>query len=342
MNDALHGVRRTDFIRSQLDRYAGPKKETGDRVMILCPFHSESTPSGSIWMGQRGAGAFKCFACGHKADWDELATRIGLEPFVRGKPKAENSMDLLMTKALAALTSQTPYRKDTFKFWPIPKNKKWRDIPTDFLRELGGQMCVKYDEKYGWSSRKFLYFPVVVNGHQYGFFRARIKKEKDKPSYLLAAAESGSQWALSHGLWNFDYCRELMAKLGTSTVVIVEGQRDAMRLWLNGIPALCIFGTQSWTEDKARLLELAGVETVISMMDGDCAGKSATERIVPQMKPLFDVKVIRLWSMKGSPWLQFKDEPEPTKAAKAAGVELWDPCNIPQRIIDRLKTKYFS
>jgi 5S rRNA maturation endonuclease (ribonuclease M5) len=342
MNDALQGARKLDFIRSQLDRYAGTKKETGTRMMVLCPYHSESTPSGSIWLGERGTGFFRCFACSARAPWDEVAPRLGLEPFVRGKPKAEASMDLLMSKALTALTSQSKYRKDTFKFWPIPKNKKWRTIPTNFLRELGGRMCIKYDERYGWSSSKFLYFPVMVNGHQYGFFRARIKKEKDKPSYLLAAAESGSQWALTHGLWNFDYCRELMAKIGTSTVVIVEGQRDAMRLWMNGIPALCIFGTQSWTEDKAKLLEMAGVETVIVMMDGDCAGIDATNRIAPSLKSLFEVKVVRLWSMRGSPYIQFKDEPEPSKAAKAAGVDLWDPGNCPQRILDKLKTKYFS
>ena len=345
MIDAVDMHRRRDFVLSQLSRYGGQKKETGNRMMILCPFHSEDTPSGSIWIGDKYAGSYRCYGCKKKAKWDELAERIGLEPFKKGKPKEESSMDLLISKGLAMLTKPEKYRQDEFKFWKLPRNKKWRTIPTNLLIELGGKFSRKWNEEYrSYDKTTFIYFPVMINGTKHGFFRARIKKDtsgKNLPSYLLAAAEGGSKWASTHGLWPFDYATALMRKMKSTTIVLVEGQRDALRLLLMGIPAVCIFGTQSWTDNKAKLLEVAGVERVVLLMDGDDAGIAATESIPPSLRNYFIVKIIRLWNIKGSPYLKYKDEPEPSKAAKRDGVALWDPGNAPESILNKIKAKYF-
>ncbi|MCM3373373.1 hypothetical protein M3640_22185, partial [Bacillus velezensis] len=111
---------------------------------------------------------------------------------------------------------------------------------------------------------------------------------------------------------------------------------------LAGIPALCIFGTQSFSREKARHLSLGGVKRAILMMDGDCAGIKATEVIRPVLQQEVDVRVLTLWKVKGSPWLQFADHEEPSKAAKRAGVTLFDPGNCPEWILERVKTKYFE
>jgi len=52
--------------------------------------------------------------------------------------------------------------------------------------------------------------------------------------------------------------------------------------------------------------------------------------------------VVTLWDMKGSPYRQFKDEDEPSKAAKAAGINLWDPGNCPESVVERVRLTYFS
>jgi hypothetical protein len=345
--DVIDRFRRQDFIRHQLSLYGGPKKETGERMMILCPYHADRTPSGSIWLGSQGTGKFRCFACKSEATWDELAERLQLQPFKKGPPKEENAMDLLMYKGMQLLTDTSGFKQDEFRFKPIPSNKYWRSIPTNLLIELGGKFCTKWIDKDDgtgfWSSTKFIYLPVNINGEQRGYFRARLRKDKtgNAPSYLLAATESGTPWAKQFGLWPFDYAIELMHKLDSSTITLVEGQRDALRLLLSGVPAVCIFGTQSWSDSKAKLLEIAGVERVIMLMDGDCAGKDATERIKPEARRFFDVVAIRLWNVPGSPYLKFKNEPDPTKAAKAAHVDLWDPGNCPISIVQKLKNKYF-
>lgn len=341
--DAIDRQNKFNFIRDQLARYAGQKKEAGNRMMILCPYHSERTPSGSIWLGERGLGRFKCFACPARATWDEVAPRLGLQPYKKGPPKDEEAMDLLMSKGLSLLTVQEKYRKDKFKFSKLPRNKFWRQIPTNLLIELGARFCYRWFEEYQkWGTEKFIHFPVVVKGDTEGFFLARLKKKKDKPSYLLAAAIDNDGWSKSRGLWPFDLSLQMMKDMGLNTLVLVEGQRDALRLIMSGIPAVCIFGTQSWSDKKSRLLEISGVERIILMMDGDDAGIDATDKLKPQLKNFFDVVAIRLWAVKGSPYQLYAHYPEPSKRAKEDGVDLFDPGNCPAWIIDRIKSKYFS
>jgi hypothetical protein len=346
--DLLEKQNRLDFVKQQLAVYAGEKKESGNSVLVLCPFHAEKTPSGSINIGQSYApGYFKCWGCGTKARWDDLAPRLGLQPYERGKPKEEHAVDLLMQKGLAAVENTTDKRYVEWKLktWKLPRNKVWRTIPTNFLLELGGEMCYRwYDEYERWGSTKFIHLPVMINGDKAGYFLARLRKDKEgRPSYILApSVDKSFGWSKDYGLWPFDYTLEMMRRLKTHTVVLVEGQRDALRLILQGIPAMCIFGTQSWTDNKAKLLEIAGVERALCFFDGDCAGIKATKVIAPRLVPFFEVTKLKLWRMKGSPWLKFEHEDEPTKAAKAAGVTLWDPGNCPQWIIDRIKTKFFT
>jgi hypothetical protein len=344
--DPVTRAKRLDFVRQQMLTYSGERKELDGSMMILCPFHAEKTPSGRIYFGPNtfSPGMFKCYGCGAKARWDDVAPKIGLKPFYSGPPREEHSMDLFMQKGMAALTKTERYRKDRFKFWPLPANKKWRGVPTNLLIELGGRMCYKWSDEFKqWGITKYIYLPVIINGEQHGFFRARLKKDtsdKKLASYYLAAG-NGSGWSSSHGLWPFDYAIDMMVSLRSRTIVLVEGQRDALRLLTLGIPAMCIFGTQSWSDNKAKLLEIMGVDRVVLLMDGDDAGIEATTKLRPLLRQMFELSVIRLWAIKGSPYIQFKDEPEPSKAAKAAGVELWDPGNAPTQLIHRIKKKFF-
>jgi hypothetical protein len=341
MNDVLANVNKLDFVRSQLSSYAGEKKSASGRMMILCPFHSERTPSGSISLNDRFPGYFKCFGCGKQVGWNDLAERLNLQPFGKSEVKEEYAFDLQVERQRKGRVSEDGYVEDEFKFSELPKNKLWRTISTNLLRELEGQLCYRWFEDYQkWGTEKFIHLPVMINGTKRGYFLARLKKskDKDKPSYLLAKAATDQGWSRKYGLWPFDRC----VQMGKKAVVLVEGQRDALRLLAFGIPAMCIFGTQSWSETKATLLEVAGFETIIVMMDGDCAGLKAIEMIRPSIRAFFTLKVVNLAKIKGSPYLQFKDKPNPTKAAKAAGVELWDPANCPEWILKRLKRKYFS
>ena len=203
---------------------------------------------------------------------------------------------------------------------------------------MGAKLSRFYDSRYGWS-KEVIFLPVLINGVLEGYIKAGLKKEKDRPSYINAKGP----WSKSHGLFPYDYAVNLMNSLNSSTMFLVEGPRDALRLLALGIPAMSILGTQAWSELKIKVLSLAPIDQIVLMLDGDDAGIQATEKIEPTLQPYFqEVQVVKLWKYKQSPYQLFADCEFPSKAAKEAGVNLWDPCSCPIVIINKLKKIYFE
>lgn len=323
-----------EFVRDQLGQYAGAKKDGPDSTFIICPFHSEKTPSGRVFHGEttKAPGWFRCYGCGASKSWNTVAPMIGLKPFKREKPVVEHANFNLLPG------TETPEDvAEEMVFSKVPKNKVWREIPTNLLIALGAKICRVRHPDHGLLKPK-LWLPVYVKGDLKGYIKARMRKHPDYPSYINARGG----WSKTHGLFPYDYAIELAATVGSKAIVLVEGQRDALRLLNMGIPAVCILGTQSWSATKAKLLELGDVEHVILLLDGDCAGIEATQMLKPKLEEMFRVTTLKLWRIKGSPYIPFKDEEEPSKAAKAAGTTLWDPGNCPEWILKKIKRKYFG
>ena len=304
--------RKLEHVIRELGMYSGPKKTASkDSTFVNCPFHSENTPSGRIFHGTstRSPGFFKCYGCGKTAPWDEVAPKLGLKPYQWAPPSVQYAH---------ALRKREEEDGRKVVFYPLPADKVWREIKTNFLLEVvKARMCrVIYPD--GIRSKKMLYFPVMVKGEKRGFIRARMKKDPNgKPSYL----NSPGPWSHDYGLFLYDQAVALMLELGLKTIVLCEGPRDALRLQTLGIPAIAILGTMSWSKRKSQLIEMTGASLVILAMDGDDAGLSAIALIQPLLQTMVKVKVFDLTG-KDSPYWKFRNEDEPTKAAKAKGVEL--------------------
>lgn len=296
--------------------------------MIPCPFHADKNPSCGVYFrqGQNSTGSWFCFGCNKHGLWDELADVLGLEKF-SSKPedKFSRPIKVEISDADEISTEKLVYKQ-------IPANKAWRGISTNTLRAIGCRLCkVQYESSY---SDTFIWMPVYINEELVGYIKARKQKVDGKPSYIN---KKGS-WAKSQGLFPFDYSIKMALQNESKAVVLVEGQRDALRLIENGIPALCIMGTHNWNDDKSKLLDIAGIEKAIICMDGDDAGISGTRLIYPSLKKYVSkVNVIKLWSWDGSPYLKFANCKNPSKAAKDNNVELWDPFNCPTEVLDFLK-----
>ena len=246
-----------------------------------------------------------------------------------------NKKELKTEAEIKAFTTDEEQTNDyeTLVLSELPAHKFWRSISTDLLIEVGCRVCrVKYENGL---SEKFVYMPVIVDGDTKGYIKARMKKKEGKPSYVNLRGN----WVSKFGLFPFDYA---IQKMVNRTMVLVEGQRDALRLLSFGIPAMCIMGTQNWSADKARLLEMHGVDNIYIFMDGDDAGIHGTEKIWHTSHDLFNTKVIKLWEMQGSPWLKYKDLENPSKAAKENGEELYDPGNCPDVILHKLRNKIYK
>lgn len=334
--DYVGSINRRQFVIDQLAMYGGETKKLNEAsTFIMCPYHHEKTPSFRIFHGATTKNPIGvCYGCGKKVTWNELAPVIGLKAFAHQKPKDE-FLNLSFLPSDSDFSTQE--QKEKIRFSKLPRDKKWRGISTNLLIELGAKKCEVCHPEHGWLKPK-LYLPVIIRGKERGYIKARFRKHAEYPSYI----NSTGQWSKTHGLFPYDTAVKLMRKLKTKTIVLVEGPRDALRLISEGIPAMCILGTQSWTATKTKVLELSGCTQVILMMDGDCAGIAATKKLRKELKSMFDLKIVKLWAMRTSPYLQFNHLPEPSKAAKKANVSLWDPGNSPVWILDKIKSKYFE
>lgn len=305
------------FVVSQLQTYAGDKKQVNaGSTLVCCPYHSDKTPSFRIFHSPstKSPGFGKCYGCGASHTWDEFAPKIGLKPLAYAKPTE------VFASALGV--DEEEAEADKLVLSSLPEGKMWRGIKTSFLIKIGAQKCVQYGST-------FIYLPVNVLGRQRGYIKARLRKVEGKTSYI----NSKGAWSAQTGLFLYDW----VAGLNTKVVVLVEGPRDGLRLNYNGIPTIPILGTQSWSARKSRLIELLGVETVIFAMDGDCAGVAAVEMIKPKLEPF--VKVVNFSLVgKDSPYWPYRNKEKPTKAAKAAGVDLWDPGNMPSSKLEELRS----
>lgn len=314
-------LRKLQFVVDQLASYSGAKKPGPNQsTFVLCPFHGERTPSFRIYhsASSHSPGFGKCYGCGHSGPWDEIAPALGLKAFKYAKPTQQFARPVVHAPEVVEDLVD-------FNFKRIPPNKFWRTISTDLLIDIGCKRIRQYDEP-------FIYMPVNVMGRERGYIRARLRKKKDKPSYL----NKSGRWSETAGLFPFDYTVELMRRKGYNSIVLVEGPRDALRLLSFGIPAVAILGTQSWSKRKAHFIELSGATNAVLCFDGDDAGKSAIEKVTPSLAALTTLHTFDLCG-KDSPYWPFRKLDEPSKAAKKKRVELWDPGNMPIAKVKQLK-----
>jgi len=328
----------TTFIEEQLQSVPGPKRRScPNSTFILCPFHSEKTPSARVFHDN---GYLRCYGCGASKPYKVWSKEYSLSKM--GKDRLPESGEVPKTGFLSRLlngdsdatTEKHPdlsdirlhdIRSDLGK--SVGVYRKWRGFTSSFLSE-NIRARLAYSES---RNRHYIWLPVWVRGRLRGFILAQLRKPTDKsvPSYL----NSPGKWSLRYGLFPLDYAVFVMSSTGCTTIVVVEGPRDALRLCSMGIPAVSMLGTHSWTDTKSRLLELCGVSRVVLMLDGDEAGKKATRFLKtgkkspkdePSIKPIstwFKVVTVRLWLLTPP-----EDFPEAS----------YDPGNMPDPLIKEL------
>lgn len=293
---------------------AGMKgKKQGAYTVIVCPFHADTNPSCSVKTKPPYQGFFKCWSCGAKGAFSKLAEKLGIEAGSEATPPIDTEP---YEEFFKAPLEYEDYRViDTSSLKPLSaKNVAnmglkdgWRGVPIDFLRETVGAKIV---------DQNFLYFPVLVNEKEVGYIRAQKEKPKSKkvPSYL----NKPGLWSRSQGLFLFDQAIEMAGD--SKTLILTEGPRDPMRLMQEGLPAVAMLGTQSWSDTKRRLIERAGIENLILCMDGDEAGRIATKMLMDACDGYLNMHDFGLYEWEGE----------------------YDPFNMPRSLLKKLRELYGS
>lgn len=244
-----------DFVISELSKITNINvTNTTNGVMLICPFHKDSDPSCSVSLGGKvPAGIFKCFSCNASGSWNQLAEKLGLTT-VDGKE------DNLYVNPKLELFS--PVMEDNLQLYPI--TKKWRKYSTKLLETLDVQLLWEENLK-----DYYLYFPVTYVGEYMGHIRAKIRNESLGYKYFFN---------LKHKLF---YPYDTMMSYNTSTIVLVEGIADMLRLYRTGIPVLATLGTQFSEELALECLYGLMVKNIIFCYDGDEAGHKAVVKWAP-------------------------------------------------------------
>ncbi|QJT70964.1 DNA primase [Vibrio phage vB_VcorM_GR7B] len=284
-------------ILKEIEKIPGYKKYTYKTIEILCPFHAgDSSPSCGIYVapdGRAPIGWVYCLGCGHSSPWNVLAEKYGLEKIDQKENKRDSAgfSSHAMSKIQKSLLSTSGTSlQDYMDTWQMPMalpfiNEEWRGISGDLIRELKCEVGIDRREKC-----PFLIMPVDVRGKTIAAIKARFEKKSGSPSYVI----SDDSPLRTKGLFPFDLVRNMLKKGKYKWVVVVEGQRDALRLIQYGIPAVAVLGVQSWSEKKKRLLLSLGCDIVLCM-DGDVAGVGATRDLKADLGSERKVMVMNLY-----------------------------------------------
>lgn len=330
---------RVQHVRNQVQRIGGRKAVSRLYTMICCPFHADGTPSGRITHDEtkRGVGFFRCYACGHTAKWNELAEKLGLDPFPNtqtGKVPHFNA-EVYDAALLGTGDADKTEQIETFPLGPKAMRRlrldepEWRGFSFDFLKSVGAELCCVTKEDF--SERYYLYLPVNVKGKRRGYIKALPHKVDGLPGYFNAPGA----WSRKYGLFLYDESVALMRKKKLRTLVLAEGPRDGLRLYRAGIPAISILGTQSWSKRKIELLEETDAEKIILCMDGDKAGRQATRLLYSGMQK-FDNSDREPQRIAPPLHETFRVEDFNLKDYLAKGQDKIDPYEAPERAIEDL------
>lgn len=288
-------------------------KGSGNVHKGLCPFHQEKSPSFTV---SRATSHYHCFGCGAHGDpiafmmnyqhltfvesIELLASKynVTLEeenskgpagPSKSAGRIANHKLAQFFTEYLLFADEATAARDYLFD----------RGMDLDFIKlfsvglwpssfELFARTCDKIgitpqqrDELGLHSNGRPLLpgrivFPIKDRlGHYVGFSGRKYREEAGGPKYINTPETY--LFKKSHILYGLDVARKRIAK--EKKALLVEGQIDALRLIQEGFTSTVSGQGTAFTEDMRKILVDLGVETMYLALDGDAAGRAATEKI---------------------------------------------------------------
>ncbi len=308
-----------EIVNAELDKVPGYQIYFGYNRKILCPFHSDrATPSLSVCVSSQAPvplGVFYCFGCGITGGWNKLAKSLSLREIqVDPNDGKRPSLDFkkleknLFGKGLEAILEEMG--SPLVKSWP--EEVSWRGFSGSFIKKMGGLTLLERSRTD--DSTLKVFFPVCVNGTVVGGIRAAFEKPQMGPSYINTKGD----WSKKAGLLFFDQSKKLA--LSQSALAIVEGPRDALRLIENGIPAVSVLGSTSFSKEKAKRLATLNLDTYYLIPDNDEAGEKMKDLVRSCAELILNLRVLNL-----------------PKADKNGDLIKIDPNSCSQHILDKIK-----
>lgn len=304
INEIRESADIVDIIKNYI-----PLELKGKNYFGVCPFHQDHSPSMSVSKEKQ---MYKCFSCGaagnvftfvsnyENISFIEAVVKvagilgISVGDYTTTQPKEKyereyNAMDLalkfyqntLRTKDGGAAREYLLKRglneemqkvfdiglsTTSDKLYPFLKQK---GMDEKFLFDLG--LIIQEEGSIKDTFKDRILFPIHdAKGHAVGF-TGRVYKGDYKPKYL----NSKENYIFKKGNILFNYHRARDAIRTKKEVVIVEGNMDAIRMYVSGIKNTIALMGVSLTKEQIDLIRNLHA-TVILMLDNDEAGRTAT------------------------------------------------------------------
>jgi len=216
------------FFESELGELQPDSK--GEAKHILCPFHSEDTPSFSVNVEK---GVFHCFGCSAKGDvFDFLKLRRGIE-FKEALEELARFARLDSGSGSRAGKKEGKLASLTLADFAAAKK-----LPLDFLKKWG-------IFEYSYKGLTRVQFPYRNAKGKVTAIRSRFTPVGNEKPFRWRSGDKSS----IYGLWR-------LSEFQAGWLLLVEGESDTLTCWKHGVPALGIPGKTltKTVEDQASSL----------------------------------------------------------------------------------------
>lgn len=266
----------------------------GEELRGKCPFH-EGDGKRTLAVNLE-KGLYYCFSCkagGHVLDFaaamddstireaalklQELFLGEGSEP--NPKPKRQPKKE---EPAAAAVEVINPPLGFELRVDPGHEYGQSRGVSREMLEEFGAGFCLSK----GTFAGRFVFPLNNERGELIGYAGRSV--DDSEPKYLFPSGEKGFQ--KRRVLWNFH--REVRELGPDAEVIVVEGFFDLMRVREVGYPCVALMGS-SISQEQEELLATY-FKRVILMLDGDEAGRGATDECLKRLGRRMFVKALEV------------------------------------------------
>ncbi len=305
-------------------------KRSGSQYKGLCPFHSEKTPSFTVYPDSR---SYYCFGCQSGGDAITFVRNIERLDYVEAVKKLANmsGMEVPEDGAFDGMTQvrrrireanreaarffyrqlYTPAGKDALGYFRgrglddkaithfglgwAPDS--WTAM-TDHLRGLGFREDELIRANLSRRSR---------NGGIIDVFRNRVMfpiidlqgsviafggrtMEKNHEGRKYINTGETEVYTKGHNLYGLNWAKNARS----DTIVVTEGYMDVIAMWQAGFENVVASQGTAFTEEQARLLSRYARRVILSQ-DGDRAGQEAIRKSIPVLRAVInDVRVLNI------------------------------------------------
>jgi len=330
-DSSVEQVRNAIDIVALVEGYTRLRK-SGGRLVGLCPFHAERTPSFGV---SPDRGTFKCFGCGEGGDaiafvekkegldflgaieWlaDRFNVVLEYEETSPAADAARKRRERLQALLEAAATFYERYLWDAVAGDPVRAYLSSRGLGEAVSKEFrlglspgGSDTLVRKAREKGFTAveleaagltirgrdyfRNRLMFPLSDARGKIVGFQARKLRDDDPLRGKYVNTREGELFHKSAILYGFHLARGAVAK--QDRAVVVEGNTDVIALRQAGLePVVASMGTALTEKQLQELGRLT--KHLFLCFDADAAGEDATLRGMElAVKQGFDVKVVSL------------------------------------------------